>query len=76
MDDAAFIVDGASRAILHGLGHVVDVNVIAEHLDGGAVFGRDWRSCEADVGRIRQAVADNPRSAEIHASRLRVHLFL
>ena len=38
MDDSALIIDWAGRAILHGLGHIIDVDVIAEHLDSRAVF--------------------------------------
>ena len=44
VDDPAFVVDRAGGAVLHRLGHVVDVDIVAEHIPGAAVLGRDGRA--------------------------------
>ena len=64
VDDAALIVDRAGRAVLHRLGHVVNVDVIAEHLPRAPVFGGDRGAREPDVGRVGQAVADDAGGAD------------
>ena len=62
-DNTAFIVDRACCTILDSLRHIVDVNVITEHLTGAAIFGRNRRTGKADVCSIGQAVADNASRA-------------
>ena len=64
LDDAAFVIDGARRAVLHCLRHVVNVDVVAEDFDRAAVLARNRRSRKADVARVREAVADNPGSPD------------
>ena len=58
VDDAAFVVDGAGCAVLDGLGHVVDVDVVAEDFAGVFVFGGDGGSGESDVCCVGEVVAD------------------
>ena len=67
MNHAAFIIDRAGRAILHRLRHIVNVDVIAEHLAGVAVFDGDGRSRKSDKGGVRECVMQNPRVADRHA---------
>ena len=64
VDDTAFIVDRAGGAVLHRLGHVVDIDVVAEDLPGAAILGGNGRAGKADVCSSRQAVADDPRRAD------------
>ena len=59
VDDPAFVVDRTGGAVLHCLGHVVDVDIVAEHVPGTAVPGGDGRAGKADVGCVWQAVADD-----------------
>ena len=62
-NDTAFVIDRASCAILDSLRHIINVNVITEHLTGAAVFRGNRGSGEANVCSIRQAVADNAGGA-------------
>ena len=59
MDHAAFVVDRAGSAILYCLGHVINVDVIAEHLSGIAVFDGNRRARKADKGGVRECVVQN-----------------
>ena len=49
VDDSALIVNRAGSTILHRLGHVVDVDIVAEHLSGAAVLGGNRSAGKADV---------------------------
>ena len=63
-DHPAFIVNRAGGSVLNRLSHVIDVNVVPEHFAGASVFGGDGSSRKADIGGIRQAVADDARRAD------------
>ena len=55
--NAALVVDRDRRLVLHRLGHVVDVDVAAEHLLGVPAVECNRRAGKADVGGVRQGVA-------------------
>ena len=59
MDDATLVVDRPSGPVLHCLGHIVNVDVIAKHFPGAAVFGGDGSAGKPDVCRVGQAVPDD-----------------
>ncbi len=67
MNHAAFVVNRSGRAVLHRLRHVINIDVIAEHRTGVAVFGRNGRSRKADKGGVRECVVQYPRVADCHA---------
>ena len=67
MNHAAFVVDRAGRTVLYRLGHVVNIDVIAEHLAGVAVFDGNRRARKADKGGVRECVMQYPRVADRHA---------
>ena len=76
VDDAALVEDRARGAVLDGLRHVVDVDVVAEDLARRAVLLRNRGPREADVGGIRQGVAHQPRRSRAHTPRARVDVLL
>ena len=59
MDDAAFIVNRSGRSVLNCLSHIVNVDIITEHLTGAPIFRRDGSTGEADVCSVRKAITDN-----------------
>ena len=59
VNDPALIVDRPGGSVLHGLGHIVDVDVVTEHLTGATVLGRNGRTSKADICSVGQAVADD-----------------
>ena len=67
MNHAAFIIDRSCRAVLYRLRHVVNIDVIAEHLAGVAVFDGNRRTRKADKGGVRKCVMQNPRIADRRA---------
>ena len=56
-------------AVLHGLCHVIDVNIIAEDFSGASVFCGYGRSCKADIGSVWETVADNAGCTDLDFSR-------
>ena len=60
----ALIVDRSRRAILHRLCHIVDVDIVAEHLARTAILCRDRRPRKADIRHIRQTVPNDTRRAD------------
>ena len=64
MDDAAFIVNRSGRSILNCLSHIVNVDIITEHLTGAPIFRRDGSSGEANVCSVRKTITNNPGSAD------------
>ena len=69
MHHAALVVDGPRRAVLNGLRHVIDVDVVAEHLARRPVALVYRRAREPDESRVRKRVVDDTRRRH-HASRL------
>ena len=61
MNHATLIVNRASCAVFHSLRHIVNIDVIAEHLPSVAVLGGHGRTCKPDEGRIWQSIADDTR---------------
>src|SRR3989338_5158168 len=57
LGDPAFIVDRNSCAVRHGLGDVVDVNVIPKDSLRVSAHQLDWGAGEADVDSVRQGGA-------------------
>jgi len=53
------IVNRASCSILHSLCHIINVDIITEHLTSTAIFRRNWCTCKSDICSIRKCVADN-----------------
>ena len=64
-DHTALVKHGARGIVLHSLRHVVDVDIVAEHLAGRAVLRRDGRAGEPDERRVRQGAADEQRGARV-----------
>ena len=67
VDDPALIEHRAGGPVLHRLGHVVDVDVLPEHLPGAPVLGGDGGARKADVGGPGQAVPDEAGGAHHRA---------
>ena len=65
LDDAALVVDRASRVVLDRLGHVVDVDVVAEHLARGAVLLADGGAGESDVRCVGQRLPDQQSASGV-----------
>lgn len=63
LDNAAFVIDRASRTIFNSLRHIVNVNIVAEHFSSVAVITTDGRSRKADKAGVRKTVANDSRSA-------------
>ena len=61
-DNAAFVIDRASRTIFNRLRHIVNVDIVAEHFGGVAVVAANGRSSESDKTSVRKAIADNASS--------------
>ena len=64
MDDAAFIVNRSGRSVLNCLSHIVNVDIITEHLTGAPIFRRDGSAGEANVCSVRKTITNNPGSAD------------
>ena len=64
MNHTAFVVDWAGGAVLHRLRHIVNVDVITEHLSDIAVFDRNRRPRKSDKGCVRKRIVQNARVAD------------
>ena len=64
MDDAAFIVNRSGRSILNCLSHIVNVDIITEHLTGAAVFRRDRCASKANICSVRERITDDSGSTD------------
>ena len=62
LNNTAFVIDRTGCAIFDSLRHIINVNVITEHLTGAAVFRGNRSSGKANVCSVRQAVSDNAGS--------------
>ena len=69
-DHAALVEDGPRRVVLHGLRHVVHVDVVAEYLARVLVLGGNGRPCEADVARVGKRLAHHAGRAYGHVTAL------
>ena len=56
-DMAGLVVDAHHRVVLPGLLHVVDVDGVAEDLDGVGVLPGDGRASEGDEGGVGHGLA-------------------
>ena len=59
MNDAAFVIDRLCCLIFYGLGHIIDVNIVAEDFTGASILRRDRRTGKANIGRIGQSIPDH-----------------
>ena len=67
---AALVEDGARGVVLHGLRHVVHVDVVAEYLARVLVLGGDGRPREADVARVGKGLSHHAGRAYGHVAAL------
>ena len=63
MNDAALVIHRSRCPVLDRLRHIVDVDIIAEHLTRVAVFDGYRRTRKPDESRIWKRIADNTRVA-------------
>ena len=75
VDDTALIIDWHGGVVEYALGHVVNINAVAEDLDGVAVFQRHWGTREADERGIRQGVVYQSGGTDTHLTCHRIHFF-
>ena len=54
-DNTALVEHGARCVILHGLRHVIDIDIVAKHLTSRAVIDGNGRTGETDERRVRQS---------------------
>ena len=73
---AALVVDGAGGAVVHRLTHVVDVDVVAEHLLRVSVTVADRRAREADKRGAWQGFAHLLAEALLHCQALHVPVLI
>lgn len=73
---AALVIDGARGAVVHGLAHVVDVDVVAEHLLRVPVAVADGRARESDKRSARQGLSHLLAESLLHALALRVPVLI
>jgi len=53
LNNTAFIINRACCSILNRLCHIVNVDIITEHLTSAAVFGRNRRTCKSNICSVR-----------------------
>ena len=66
VDDPALVVHWTGGPVLHRLGHVMDVDIVPEHLPGIPVLDGHRRAGETDKGSIGQSLPDNEGAAYHH----------
>ena len=59
MHNPAFVVHRPRGAVLYGLGHIVDIDVVAEDLPGVPILGGNRRSGKANEGGVGKRVPDD-----------------
>ena len=64
-DDTALIEHGARCVVLHGLRHVIDIDIVAKHLASRAVIDGNGRTGETDERRVRQSSTNEQRGARV-----------
>jgi hypothetical protein len=57
LGQAALVIDGDRGAVVLGLLHVIDMDVVAKHRAGVTVRTADWRASKRDESDIGQSVA-------------------
>ena len=60
----ALVIDGHGCTVFNSLGHVIDVDVVAENLPRVVVVLFDRRTCKTDERRIGQKFTHDSRKAE------------
>ena len=65
IDHTALVEDGTSSTIFDGLGHVVDVDIIAKHFACRVVFEGNRCTCKPDISSVRQGVAHHSSCANL-----------
>ena len=74
-NDAAFVINGTSCAVFNRLGHIVHVNIIAEHFAGVMVFYGNGRSRKADICCVGQGFSDFSGGSDFDFSCFFIHFF-
>ena len=75
VDDTALIIDWHGGVVEYALGHVININAVAEDLDGVAVFQCHRSTREADERGIRQGVVYQSGCTDTHLPCHRIHFF-
>ena len=73
IDDTALIIDWHGGVVEDALGHIVNINAVAEDFDGVAVFQCHWGTREADERGIRQGVVYQSGGTDTHFTRHRIN---
>ena len=61
MNDTAFIINWLCSAIFYRLCHIINIYVIPKNFRGAFVFGRNGRTCKANIGSIWQILTNDAR---------------
>ena len=70
---SAFVENRARCTVLHRLRHVVNIDIVSEHLPRGAVFHGNRRTCKPYERGIRKSISDHTRSSDPYASGFCIH---
>ena len=73
---AALIIYRSRCAILYGLCHVINIDVITKNLTGISVFGRDRSSGKSNICSIWKAIANDTCRSDLYLTGLGVNFFL
>ena len=64
LHDTALIVNGTSRTVLNSLRHIVNVDIVTEHLTGVPILSGYRSTRKADICSIRERITDNSSRAD------------
>ena len=76
LNNTALVIYRTGGTIFHRLCHIIDVNIITEHLTSVAILHRNRCAGKSDEGRIRQSISDNTCRTDFDFTGLSVDLFL
>ena len=73
LHDTALIVNRTSSTVLNSLCHIINVDIITEHLTGVSIFHSDRRSRKSDICSVRERITDNSsRTDDLTGNKLAV----
>ena len=61
MNHTTFIIDRTGSSILDSLGHIIDIDIVAENLPGVPILGGNGCPCKANERSIGECIADDAR---------------